>query len=112
MVVKQMDNGQDGNKFAQPRKNVQWLDTTTKIATPILGALGTFLPGVGGMIAKVGGDVLNGINTNINGDDVPNKEVGDKINQAQQQQKQQQEQEDRTAKMREQAAASAPAANM
>ena len=109
MVVKQQDNGQNGTMFAQPRKKVGWLDTTTKIATPILGAL-SWIPGFG-KFAEIGSNVLNGVNNAINGDDVPNKDVGNKINQAQQQQKQ--EQEDKMAQMREQAAAAAkPAPNM
>ena len=114
MGLKQQDNGQDGNMFSQPRKKVGWLDTLTKVANPILGAMGSFIPGVGGILSKVGSDVLNGINTNINGtDDVPNKEVGEKIkDEAQQQQQQakqqQQQQEDKMASMR----ANAAAANM
>ena len=103
MGLKQQDNGQDGNMFSQPRKKVGWLDTATKIATPILGGL-SFIPGLGN-IASIGSNILNGVNAAVNGEDVPNKEVGEKINQAQQQQaKQQQEQDDKMAEMRKQAA--------
>ena len=84
MGVDLRDNGQDGNKVGAPRKNVGWLDTTTKIATPILGAL-SFIPGLG-KFADIGSKVLNGVNNAINGDDVPNQEVGNKINQQAQQQ--------------------------